>query len=226
MTTDQDCLLSSQDTVHTPWTDADMKEWLVEHGIIKSDAQIQREKLQKLMVDNYSNAKDTVWSSWRDSDMRDWLIEHGYLKSDAQKTRDELIGMMHDKYACPPNFLIRFDVYFCYVDSMTILRELRHTSSGLMLVLEPICANTACRRMHSQHLVRVFSVRSILLPVDFYLTLGTEEVRIRWVQTQHRAEGLYARIKNIILSGVETAEEKLGMVSNIHPGCCRLILTS
>ena len=101
MTTDQDCLLSSQDTVHTPWTDADMKEWLVEHGIIKSDAQIQREKLQKLMVDNYSNAKDTVWSSWRDSDMRDWLIEHGYLKSDAQKTRDELIGMMHDKYACP-----------------------------------------------------------------------------------------------------------------------------
>jgi hypothetical protein len=74
-----------------------MKEWLVEHNIIKSDAQLQREKLQKLMTDNYANAKSTIWGSWRDSDMRDWLIEHGYLKSDAQKTRDDLVAAMHEK---------------------------------------------------------------------------------------------------------------------------------
>lgn len=43
--------------------------------------------------------------------------------------------------------------------------------------------------------------------------LDTEEVRIGWIQTQHRAEGLYAKIKNIILSSVESAEVKLGMVS-------------
>ena len=46
--------------------------------------------------------------------------------------------------------------------------------------------------------------------------LHTEEVRIRWVQTQHRAESLYTKIKNIILSGVESAEVKLGMVSALY----------
>lgn len=80
-----------------------MKDWLVEHGIVKSDAQLEREKLQKLMTDNYVNAKDTVWETWRDSDMREWLTEHGYVKSDAQKTRDQLVALMHDKCV----FLIR-----------------------------------------------------------------------------------------------------------------------
>lgn len=31
------------------WTDSELKAWLVEHDIIKSDAQIMREKLQKLV---------------------------------------------------------------------------------------------------------------------------------------------------------------------------------
>lgn len=74
-----------------------MRQWLIDHKMIKSDAQLQREKLQKLLTDNYANAKDTVWGSWRDSDMKEWLIEHGYLKSDVQKTRDELVALMSDK---------------------------------------------------------------------------------------------------------------------------------
>lgn len=98
LTANQDFLWSTQDTAYSTWTDSQMKDWLVSHGVIKSDAQLQREKLQKLVADNYSNAQDTVWGSWRESDMRSWLIEHGYLRSDAQKTRDELVAMMHDKY--------------------------------------------------------------------------------------------------------------------------------
>ena len=82
-----------------------MKDWLIARGIVKSDAQLQREKLQKLIADNYVNAKDTVWSSWKESDMRDWLIEHGYLKSDAQKTRDELVALMNDKCVGRPHHL-------------------------------------------------------------------------------------------------------------------------
>lgn len=46
-------------------------------------------------------------------------------------------------------------------------------------------------------------------------SMNTEEVRIRWVQTQHRAESLYVKVKNIILSSVESAEVKLGMVSSL-----------
>lgn len=76
-----------------------MKDWLVEHNVIKKNAQIQREKMQKLIADNYINAKDTVWAGWRDSDMRSWLIEHGYMRSDsAEKKRDELVALMHDKW--------------------------------------------------------------------------------------------------------------------------------
>ena len=44
-----------------------------------------------------------------------------------------------------------------------------------------------------------------------------EETRIRWVQTQHRAESLYTKIVGIVMGGVESAEEKLGMVRRLRP---------
>ncbi len=86
-----------QGTAYSTWTDSQMKQWLIEHNIIKSDAQLQREKLQKLIQDNYVGAKETVWGAWSDSGMRRWLIEHSYLKSDAEKTRDELVDLMNAK---------------------------------------------------------------------------------------------------------------------------------
>ena len=46
-----------QDTVYSSWSDSQMRDWLIEHNIIKSDAQVQREKLQKLVQENYANAK-------------------------------------------------------------------------------------------------------------------------------------------------------------------------
>jgi O-methyltransferase involved in polyketide biosynthesis len=83
--------------VWSSWTDSELHDWLVAHGIVRSEARIQRDKLVKMVGDNYANAQDTVWSAWSDSQMREWLIEHGYLRTDAQKTRDELIKMMNAK---------------------------------------------------------------------------------------------------------------------------------
>lgn len=37
------------DKVWSTWSDSDLKEWLVEHNIIKSNAQVQREKMLKLV---------------------------------------------------------------------------------------------------------------------------------------------------------------------------------
>ena len=93
-----------QDTVYSSWTDSQMRDWLIEHNILKSDAQVQREKLQKLIADHYANARDTVWGGWGESDMRQWLVEHGYIddRSAAGKKKDELVALMSDKY-----------VYFC-----------------------------------------------------------------------------------------------------------------
>ncbi|KAJ7607405.1 hypothetical protein FB45DRAFT_430572 [Roridomyces roridus] len=84
------------DSVWSTWSDSDLKAWLVSHNVIKSDAQIQREKLVKLIEDNYANAQDTVWGAWSDSQMREWLIEHGVDKVPAK--RDQLVKMMHAKY--------------------------------------------------------------------------------------------------------------------------------
>lgn len=84
------------DRVWGTWTDSDLKAWLVSHSVIKSDTQIAREKLVKLIEDNYSNAQDTLWSAWSDSQMREWLVEHGVTNVPAQ--RDELIKLMHAKY--------------------------------------------------------------------------------------------------------------------------------
>ena len=110
------------DNVWGAWSDSELKAWLVERNIIKSDAQLTRDKLIKLMQyvfcarhlvvllifgrENYANAADTMWGAWSDSDMRAWLIEHGYLKSDAQVKRDELVKLMNNKYATITAFLV------------------------------------------------------------------------------------------------------------------------
>ncbi|KAI0063313.1 hypothetical protein BV25DRAFT_1907092 [Artomyces pyxidatus] len=86
--------------VWNTWSESDMKNWLVEHNIVKSNAQISREKLQKLVADNYLNAEDTIWSSWRDSDIREWLVEHDYVKGDdaSKLSREQLVKMINAKY--------------------------------------------------------------------------------------------------------------------------------
>ncbi|KAJ7430369.1 hypothetical protein FB451DRAFT_1114072 [Mycena latifolia] len=84
------------DSVWSTWSDSEIKAWLVSHGIVKSEAQIQREKLVKLIQDNYVNAKDTIWESWSDSQMREYLVEHGAKNVPAK--RDELVKLMQAKY--------------------------------------------------------------------------------------------------------------------------------
>jgi hypothetical protein len=116
----------TKDSVWSSWSDSDLHNWLVSHGVIKSDSQIQRDKLVKMVQDNYGNAQDTVWAAWTDSQMRDWLIEHGYLRTDAQKTRDELIKLMNQK-VCGALFIhsVRVtDLFF----STTILQQKPHAT--------------------------------------------------------------------------------------------------
>jgi len=88
----------SSDKIYHTWTDSEIKAWLVDHKVIKPEAQVRRDKLLKLASDNFLNARDTIWSSWSDSDIRSWLIENGYLKSDAQVKRDELVEFINEKY--------------------------------------------------------------------------------------------------------------------------------
>ena len=47
---------------------------------------------------------------------------------------------------------------------------------------------------------------------------GTEEVRIRYVQTQSSLEQIYARLRALVAGGVSSAEETLGQVLELLSG--------
>jgi hypothetical protein len=66
----------------------------VTHGVIKSGAEKNRDKLRAFMNKYHYSVKDAVWSTWSESQLKNWLVEHGYVKSDAQLTRDKMIRMV------------------------------------------------------------------------------------------------------------------------------------
>ena len=39
-----------QQQVWDAWSESDMRKWLIDHDVIKSDAQIKKEKMQKLIA--------------------------------------------------------------------------------------------------------------------------------------------------------------------------------
>jgi hypothetical protein len=67
----------TNDYVWSQWTDSELRQYLIDHNIIKSDAQLKREKMEKLVQDNWSATSDAFWSSWTESEVRAWLVEHG-----------------------------------------------------------------------------------------------------------------------------------------------------
>jgi Putative nuclear envelope organisation protein len=56
----------TSESIYTSWDESRLKEWLVEHNVITSNAQLTREKLLKLVSDNYANAQDTIWGGASD----------------------------------------------------------------------------------------------------------------------------------------------------------------
>ncbi|KAG6841812.1 hypothetical protein C0991_006696 [Blastosporella zonata] len=96
----EDYYYDVHDAVYSTWPDSQLKEWLVKHDIVKSDAQLKREKMQKLVGDNYISAKSTLECAWSDSQMRDYLVQNGYIddRTAAQVKRDELLKVFQDKY--------------------------------------------------------------------------------------------------------------------------------
>lgn len=74
---------------------AELRKWLIDNDVIKSDYEAKRDDYLKLVTDNWNSATDTsaYWKTWTDSDLRNWLIANGYLKSDAEAKRDELLSL-------------------------------------------------------------------------------------------------------------------------------------
>ena len=45
----RDYYYNTADVVWSTWSESDIRKWLVDYGVVKSNALIKREKLQKLM---------------------------------------------------------------------------------------------------------------------------------------------------------------------------------
>jgi len=170
------------------WSDNQLRSWLVDHDIIKSEAEVRRDKMQKLVKDSYSSALDTLYMGWSDSQIREWMISNGYLKSDAQKRRDELIKTFHEKYSSVSGALNgRAAEYLTWPDARlrAFLREKDYDEQKV-------------------------------IPGDRPGLM--QEVRIKWVQSSNKASSAYQRLREAVCSGVEFAEEKIGAALAILTG--------
>lgn len=89
----KDYYYSGSDTVFSSWKETDLRKYLIDNGIIKSDFQASKDKYASLVADNYKWTNDQLFSSWSDSDLRNYLIANGWIKSDFQAKRDEYITL-------------------------------------------------------------------------------------------------------------------------------------
>ncbi|KIK56582.1 hypothetical protein GYMLUDRAFT_229987 [Collybiopsis luxurians FD-317 M1] len=183
---------STSQRVWDSWSDSDMKAWLVDNGVIKSDAEIRREKMRKLVQDNYGHAASTLNSAWTESQMRNWLIEQGYMRSDAQVKRDELVQLFKNKYSAVSATIAP---YFVWPDAR--LRAYLREHSLFTSASSPFSSSS------SQQTFSLPKSRSELL----------QETRIKWVQTTTAADRIINRIKEIVNDNVIfPVEEQLSRV--------------
>jgi hypothetical protein len=189
-----DYYYGASDTVYSTWDDSTLKAWLVEHDIIKSDAQVKRDKMYKMVADNYATARDTVWGGWTDSELREWLIEHGYMRSEAQVKRDELIKTMNEKYPSLSLFPQKY--------TNKARRYHEAATKGASYTTWPDARLRAYLRSNG-------------IPED-HLPTGRpsllHRVRIRWIQSNNTVESMLQAIRDALTNSVGGAEAKLQRV--------------
>jgi hypothetical protein len=70
------------------------REWLLGHGLIKSDYEKNRDALSREMKKYYYDVSDKVYNTWSDSDLKQWLVDHSIIKSDAQLQREKMVKLV------------------------------------------------------------------------------------------------------------------------------------
>ncbi|KAF8966874.1 hypothetical protein BDZ97DRAFT_1805672, partial [Flammula alnicola] len=210
---------SVADPIWEAWSDSYMYEWLLSHHVIKSDFEKKRDALVKPMQKYYYSTADTVWSSWTDSQLKHWLVNHGIMKSDAHATRDKMLKMVEDNYTSAlGTFWSAWsdsNIHEWLVENGHIRSDAQYKRDKLVkLANEKFSdqqAKTAAYLIWPDARLRAYLREKGIS--EEYLP-GTrpgllQETRIRWIQTQTRAETLFAKIKEIVNSGIYKAEDVL-----------------
>ena len=92
LTTMKSYYYTANDRLWDTWSDAQARTYLVKNQVVsQADAAgLKRDKLEKLLEENWHKLPDNVNAAWKDSEMQDWLVQHGYMKSDAQLKADDV----------------------------------------------------------------------------------------------------------------------------------------
>ncbi|KAI0314946.1 hypothetical protein OF83DRAFT_1134392 [Amylostereum chailletii] len=65
-----------RDWAYSTWDDSQLRNFLVEKGILKSKQQATRDEMVAKFQEYYRSAADPVWEAWSDSYLQEWLVDH------------------------------------------------------------------------------------------------------------------------------------------------------
>lgn len=207
------------------WSDSYIHNWLVSHNIIKSDAQKDREYYTKMMGQYYYSTTDSVWHTWSDSQLRNWLIDQGVIKSDAQVTRDKMLKLVSDNYISAKNTF--WDAWTdnqikdWLVEHGYMRSDAQVKRDELIKAAEEkyndVNAKTAAYLTWPDARLRAYlrehGVSEDLVPGGRPGLL--QEVRIRWVQTENRAESMLEKIRELVNGSAHKVEDVLAKIVSL-----------
>ncbi|KAM5530324.1 hypothetical protein V8D89_008971 [Ganoderma adspersum] len=210
------------------WSDSYIHQWLVDHGIIKDGVTKRHEDLVKHMNAYYYGVNDKVWDTWGDSQMKTWLVAHNIIKSDAQLQRAKMEKLLTDNYmhaydttwgAWKDSDMRQWLIEHGYLTSDA--QRTRHELIKLMQDKHGEAAAKADNYLTWPDARLRAYLREVGMPESAIPKARDDllqEVRGRWYQAGWRASWLWRRVKEYFDSGVEVAEDKLGMILDILTG--------
>ncbi|KAI0651128.1 hypothetical protein C8Q79DRAFT_996681 [Trametes meyenii] len=214
--------------MYQAWSDSYLHQWLVDHNIIKDERTREHDELLALMSRYYYDTKQTVWDSWDDSQLKAWLVQHDVIKSDAQLQREKLQKLVADNYVhASDTFWSTWtdsDLHEWLVDNGYIRSSTRKKRDQLIKLVndkyDDAAARTAAYLAWPDARLCAY-LRERGLDDDEIPATRPEllqEVRVRWIQVENSAGSAWNRVRDIVNSGVEVAEDKLGQILDILTG--------
>ncbi|KIJ60409.1 hypothetical protein HYDPIDRAFT_98746 [Hydnomerulius pinastri MD-312] len=216
------------DPLWESWSDSYMREWLIAHNLLEPSDTASRSTLVGQMKKYYYSSSDKVWNTWSESELKEWLVQRGLLKSDSHKQRDELLKMVEANYssasdsiwgAWSDSDIRQWLSEHGYIDEKIDAKKKRDELVQLInSKYTDASAKSASYLVWPDARLRAYlreqGVSESALPTSRPGLL--QETRIRWVQASSRAETIFAKLKEIVNSGVEAAEEKLARVLEVR----------
>ncbi|TFK71563.1 hypothetical protein BDN72DRAFT_793756 [Pluteus cervinus] len=83
---------------YNDWSTSYIRGWLLNHNIISSGSDYDRDTLITKMKGYYYDTNDSVWQTWSDNQLRQWLVDHNIIRSNAQVNRDKMMRLVSENY--------------------------------------------------------------------------------------------------------------------------------